>query len=165
MLRKFAAGVGAALVAGVILGAVSRLMMMLVALSSGDSIHFTWTGSLGILLAYAMFMLPGAILASFVRHRGRWLLLAIGAAVLLLPAAGIAGDEIGGTEHFTTLNWVLVSLSGLSVFATVGVLPVVTLRLVDWALSRLGVSSKAETTEAARLGPEGGPVVPPAQFG
>jgi hypothetical protein len=165
MLRKLAAAVGGALVAGVIVGAVSRLLMMLVALSSGDSSDFSWTASLGILLGYAMFMLPGALLASFVRRRGRWLLLAIGAAVLLFPAVGVAGDEIGGTEHFTTLNWVLVSLTGLCVFATIGVLPVVTLRLVDWALSRLGVSSKAETTKAARLGSEGGPLVPPAQLG
>lgn len=162
MLRRLAAGVGGALLTGVIVGAVSRLMMMLVALSSGDSSDFSWAGSLGIMLGYAMFMLPGALLASFVRRRGRWLLLAIGAAVLLVPAVGVASDEIGGTEHFTTLNWVLVSLSGLGVFATIGVLPVVTLRLVDWALSRLGVSSKAATSEAARLGPEGGPFVPPA---
>ncbi|HEX2177772.1 MAG TPA: hypothetical protein VHG70_17860 [Nocardioidaceae bacterium] len=40
-------------------------------------------------------MLPGAVLAAFVRRRGRWLLLALGAGVLLFPAVGVAREELG----------------------------------------------------------------------
>jgi hypothetical protein len=139
MLRKIAAAFAGALTAGVLLGAVSRLMMMLVALAGAGHSEFSWAGSAGILLGYAAFMLPGALLAAFVRRRGRWLLLAAGAVALLFPAVGVASDEIGGTGHFTTLAWVLVGLSGLGVFATIGALPVLTLRLVDLTSRRLGV--------------------------
>jgi hypothetical protein len=141
MLRRLAAAVGGALAAGVLVGGLARLMMLFVALGGGDSSHFTWSGTAGIMLGYAVFMLPGALLASFVRRRGRWALLAAGAVALLLPAAGVASDEVGFTGHFTLLNWVLVGLSGLGVFATIAVLPVVTLRLVDrWSVPRLASS-------------------------
>ena len=113
--------------------------MMLVALAAGHATEFTWSGTAGILFGYAVFMLPGALLAALSRRRGRWLLLAIGAAVLLIPALGIASDEIGSTQQFTARNWVLVSLTGLGVFATIGALPLVTLRTVDWLLARLDV--------------------------
>jgi hypothetical protein len=168
MMRKITAAFAGALVAGVLLGAAGRLMMRLVALAAGTPIEFTWSGSAGILLAYALFMLPGSLLAAFVRRRGRWLLLAVGAGVLMFPAVGIAGDEVGATGHFTALDWTLVSVSGLGVFVTIAVLPVVTLLLVDWLLSRLGVRRGMDADEAIRgTGAElgGGPLGPPAQTG
>lgn len=147
MLRRIGAALAGAVVAGVVVGAVARLMMMLVAFAAGGSSTFTWRGTAGILLAYALFMLPGALLAALLRRRGRWLLLAVGAGVLLLPAVGVASDEIGATDHLSALNWALVALTGLGVFATIGVLPVVTLRVVDLALVRLGVLATSQTTE------------------
>jgi hypothetical protein len=104
--------------------------------------------SASILFGYAMFMLPGALLAALSRRRGPWFLLAIGAAVLLIPALGIASDEIGSSQQFTARNWVLVSsLTGLGVFATIGSPPLVTLRTLDWLLVGLGVPGT--TPEAA----------------
>ncbi len=152
MLRKISAGVVGALVAGILLGATSRLMMMLVALAAGGSSEFTWSGSLSILVGYAVVMLPGALLAALVRRRGRWLLLAVGAGVLLFPAVGIASDELGDTGHFTALNWVLVGLTGLGVFATIGALPAVTLRIVDRMLRRLGVGEAPQPGSPAAPG-------------
>src|SRR6476619_2469902 len=147
MLRQFVAAVAGALFAGIVVGAVSRMIMMLVALAAGHATKFTWSGTAGILFGYAVFMLPGALLAALSRRRGRWFLLAIGAAVLLIPALGIASTEIGSRQQFTARNWVLVSLTGLGVFATIGALPLVTLRTVDWLLARFGVPGT--TPEAA----------------
>jgi len=147
MLRKIVAAVAGALFAGIVVGAVSRMIMMLVALAAGHATEFTWSGTAGILFGYAMFMLPGALLAALSRRRGRWVLLAIGAAALLIPALGIASTEIGSDQQFTARNWVLVSLTGLGVLATIGALPLVTLRTVDWLLARLGVPGT--TPEAA----------------
>jgi hypothetical protein len=163
-LRRVVASFAGALVAGVLVGAVSRLLMALVALAGSGHSELTWAGSAGIALIYAAFMLPGALLAVFVR-RGRWALLAAGAAALLFPAVGVAGDEIGSTGGFSALTWVLVSLAGLGVFATIAALPVVTLRLVDATSSRLGVPARRPAGETiGRVGPgrTGGPVAPPA---
>jgi hypothetical protein len=147
MLRKIVAAVAGALFAGIVVGAVSRMIMMLVALAAGHATEFTWSGTAIILLDYALFMLPGALLAALSRRRGRWLLLAIGAAVLLVPAVGVASTEIGSSAQFTAGNWVLVSVTGLGVFATIVALPLVTLRTVDWLLAALGVPGT--TAEAA----------------
>jgi hypothetical protein len=142
MLRRICAALIGALAAGILMGAVARLFMMLVALGAGDTSRFNWSATVGILLGFAAFMLPGALMAAFVRRRGRWLLLAAGAVALMFPAVGVASDEIGETAGFTTLNWVAVSLTGALVFATIVVLPVLTLRLVDRSLSRLGVPDR-----------------------
>jgi hypothetical protein len=158
MLRKIVAAVAGALFAGIVVGAVSRMLMMLVALAAGHATEFAWSGSASILFGYAMFMLPGALLAALSRRRGRWLLLAVGAAVLLVPAIGVASEEIGSDRHFTARNWVLVSLSSLGVFATIGALPLVTLRAVDWSLARLGVTG---TIPAAAARPSGPPAPGP----
>jgi hypothetical protein len=80
-------------------------------------------------------MLPGAMLAVLVRRR-RWLLLAAGAVFLLIPATGIAGDEIGGTAGWTVRQWVGVGLAGLGIYAIIAVLPMITLRFADALLDR-----------------------------
>jgi len=152
MLRRICAGLVGALAAGMLMGAVARLFMMLVALASGDTSRFHWSATVGILLGFAAFMLPGALVAAFVRRRGRWLLPAAGAVALMFPAVGVASDEIGDTARFTTLNWVAVSVTGAVVFATILVLPVLTLRLVDWALSRLGAPGLPAGGTARRTG-------------
>jgi hypothetical protein len=143
MLRRICAALTGALLAGVLMGAAARLFMMLVALAAGDSSEFHWSGTAGILLGFALFMLPGALVAALVRRRGRWLLLVAGAVVLLFPAVGVASDEIGQTTGFSTLNWVAVGVTGSAVFATIAMLPWVTLRLVDATLMRLGVRDGA----------------------
>ena len=157
MLRRICAALTGALLAGVLMGAAARLFMMLVALAAGDSSEFHWSATAGILLGFAAFMLPGALVAAFVRRRGRWLLLAAGAVVLLFPAVGVASDEIGQTIGFSTLNWVAVGLTGSAVFVTIAMLPWVTLRLVDATLVRLGVMAASEIpvpggADPARLG-------------
>jgi hypothetical protein len=105
MLRKIVAAVAGALFAGIVVGAVSRMLMMLVALAAGHATEFAWSGSASILFGYAMFMLPGALLAALSRRRGRWLLLAVGAAVLLVPGLGVASEEIGSDRLFTARDW------------------------------------------------------------
>jgi hypothetical protein len=166
MLRRIGAGMVGALVAGVLLGAASRLLMMLVAVAAEATSQFSWPGTAGIVAAYTVAVLPGAVLAAFVRRRGRWLLLALGAGVLLFPAVGVAGEELGFTGHFTALNWALVGLAGLGVFATIGALPVVTLRVVDRVLGRLGVHATADGPSTGTGGGAApGGLVPPVQAG
>jgi hypothetical protein len=90
----------------------------------------------GILLVYAVAMLPGALLAAMWSHRRRWLLLAAGAVFLCVPAVGIASDELGDTSAFSTAQWTGVIAASVGVFLTIAVAPVVTLRLVDRLLGR-----------------------------
>jgi hypothetical protein len=121
----------AAVVAGVVIGAVARVLMRMVILAAGAEAGFSWGGSLGICLTFAAAMMPGALVASLVSGRARWVLPVAGALFLCVPAVGIAAEEVGNTAGFSTASWLGVGAAGLGVFATIAMLPIVTVRLVD----------------------------------
>jgi hypothetical protein len=133
---KVGAGVLAAVVAGAALGAVSRGLMALVALVADGSSSFTWTGSAAILLIYAAAMVPGGAVAGLTVQGVRWVLPVAGALFLCGPAIGVASEEIGSTVDFDALQWLGVGAAGVAVFATIGLAPLVTVRLVDRWLGR-----------------------------
>lgn len=137
MVRKIAAGLAAAVVAGVVVGALSRALMALVAFAAEGASQFSWAGSAGILAIYTAVMVPGALLAAFTRRWARNLLLAAGSVFLSVPAVGVASEEVGGTAHFTAVQWALVGTTGIGVMATVVLLPFVTVRVVDRLLGRV----------------------------
>jgi uncharacterized protein (AIM24 family) len=134
--RKLLVGLGSALAAGLLAGALSRLLMRLVALAAGDPGEFSWAGTAGILAVFVVAVLPGALLAAATTRRGRWVLLAAGAVLLCVPAVGVASEEVGDLTGFTAAQWTGLVLSGTGVFATIAALPFLTLRLVDRALGR-----------------------------
>jgi hypothetical protein len=141
----------AALVAGVVLGAVARGLMALVTVAAGGSSAFSWSGTAFILLLYAAVMVPGGAVAGLTTHRLRWLLPTAGALFLCVPAVGVAAAEIGSTAGFGALRWLGVAVSGAAVFGTIGLLPWLTVRLTDRWLGRRAVRPAASSPEPAAV--------------
>jgi hypothetical protein len=149
---RLGAGVLAAVVVGGVLGAVSRGLMALVALAAGGTSSFSWSGTAGILLIYVLVMLPAGAVAGLTTHRLRWLLPVGGALFLCVPALGVASEEIGSTAGFTAGQWLGVGAAGAAIFATVGLLPWLTVRLTDrWLRRRRGASVAAAEEPAASV--------------
>jgi hypothetical protein len=128
--RRLVVAIVAAAAAGTVVGLAARLLMRAVALAAHGTSHFTWTGTVIIVVVFAGAMLPGAMLAALARRR-RWLLLTTGAVFLLIPATGIATDEVGDTAGWSAGRWIGVGLAGLGVYLLIAALPMITLRLTD----------------------------------
>jgi hypothetical protein len=127
-----AAGVGASLV----LGLTARVLMRAAALAAGAETGFSWLGTLMICVAFAMFVMPGTVLAALWLGRGRSLLLWVGGFGFCLPVTGTAMTDLGSAGELTTLQWggALAATGGIYLCALA--IPVVTLRLI-----RLGLRS------------------------
>lgn len=128
--RRVGIGLSAAVVAGVAAGLVARLMMRLAALAVGEVGHFSLAGTAGILVAFVVVTVPGAVLASLVRRRGRSALLVVGALFLCVPATGVAGEDLGGLVGLSGVQWVGVGLATVGVYAAILLQPVLALRLI-----------------------------------
>ncbi|MGY1663895.1 hypothetical protein ACI78Q_21915 [Geodermatophilus sp. SYSU D00705] len=135
-MRGIGFGVLAAVVAGVVLGAVSRGLMALVTLAGGGSPSFSWSGTVFILLLYVLVAAPGGLVAGLTTSWLRWLLPVAGAVFLCVPAVGVAGEEIGSTVGFSAAQWLGTAAAGAAVFATIALLPLLTVRLADTWLGR-----------------------------
>lgn len=131
MLRRGVVGLVAALVAGLFLGAVARLMMRLVALATGHAEEFSVAGSVSILVAFVVVMAPGALLAALWHGRGRSLLLFAGTALLLVVATGVAIEDIGDVSGLSAIRWVAMVAAGVGVYAAILALPFLLLRIVN----------------------------------
>ena len=132
LLVAVTTAVVACLAAGVLVGGVARVLMRLVSLAAGEDGGFSVGGTVAIVLAYATFMLPGAVAPG----RARTALLVLGAVLLCVPAASIAGQEVDATGGLTALQWAGVLGAGAAIFVTIGVLPVVTKRFAEGLRSR-----------------------------
>ena len=54
---------------------------------------------------FAMFVVPGAVLAALWLGRGRGLLLVLGGLALCLPVTGTAMTDLGSAGELTTMQW------------------------------------------------------------
>ena len=145
MLRRAGVGVGAAVLAGLAMGVVARLMMRLVVLATGRETEFSWGGTVGILLAFVVFMVPGALLASLYRGRGRSLLLIAASLLLLVVATGVAVEDVGAVDDLSALRWAGVAVAGLGVYAAILALPVLTFRILSREAGTLGRRGSVRT--------------------
>ncbi len=136
MVRRAFVGVGAALLAGLLMGAVARLMMRLATVATGRPGEFSAVGTAGILLVFVVLMLPGALLASLWRGRGRSLLLVAGTVLLLVAATGVAVTDVGDVTDLSAVRWVALAAAGLGVYAAILTLPVLTFRIVERGVRR-----------------------------
>ena len=125
-----AAGVGASLV----LGLSARLLMRAAALAAGAETHFSWLGTLMIGVAFAMFVMPGALLAALWLGRGRSLLLWVGGLGFCLPVTGTAMTDLGSAGELTTLQWVGALGATGGIYLCALAIPFVTLRLIRLGL-------------------------------
>lgn len=130
MVRRAVVGLGAGLVAGVVMGGVARVMMRLVALAAGHAGEFSVSGSVSILVAFVVVTVPGALLAALWGGRGRSLLLVAGTALLLVVATGVAIEDIGEVSGLSAARWVALVSAGVGVYAAILALPVLVLRIV-----------------------------------
>ncbi len=128
--RKVAVAVGSAVVAGVVLGTMARLLMRLANVAGGGDTGFSWAGSAFIVGMFVAVTIPGALLAVFVRRRGRSLLLVAGAAFLCLPATSVAIQDLGNLPPLSPMQLVGVALATLAIYVTVLALPLFTLHLL-----------------------------------
>jgi len=140
--RAVVVGVVGAVLAGVVVGVVARLLMRVVRVAAGGDGDFTWSGSLFIPLIYAAAMIPGGIVAALTLRWWRWLAVGAGSVFLMFPAIGVASEEIGDTTGLSAGRRVALVVTSLAVFATIAVVAVATVKVVD----RLG-------RETALLGP------------
>jgi hypothetical protein len=131
MGRTLVVAASASLIAGVAVGAVARFLMRLVAVATGNGSSFSWSATAFIIGAFVLAMFPGALLATASSRRSRWVLLAASTALLLVPATGIALDEVGSTGGYSAARWVAVLAASAGVYAAITLLPLVTLRLID----------------------------------
>ncbi|HEX6247203.1 MAG TPA: hypothetical protein VFZ64_04980 [Nocardioidaceae bacterium] len=130
VLKRLGVGLGAAVVTGLAAGLVARLMMRLATMAGGGDTSFSIGGTAGIVLVFVAAALPGAVLAALMARRGRSALLVVGSLLLCLPAAGVAGEDLGHLSGMSTLQWVGVGLSTVGVFAAILAMPWVALRVV-----------------------------------
>ena len=130
-MRRVLIGVAAAVSIGVLVGLVARLGMALVAIAAGHESQFSAAGTATIVMIYALAMLPGAVAAAFVRGKVRWLLPVAGGLLLVVPAVGVASEEIGDVEGLAAARMALLALTSLLVFATIPAATILTVRTVD----------------------------------
>ena len=84
------------------------------------------------------------MVAALTTHWVRWLLPVAGALFLCVPAIGVASEEIGSTTGFGLGQWLGVGAGGVAIFATIALLPVLTVRLADrWLGRRAGAPAGA----------------------
>ena len=131
---RLAVGLAAGLGASLVLGAIARGLMRAAALSAGAETHFSWLGSLMIVVAFAMFVMPGAVLAALWLGRGRSLLLWVGGLGFCLPVTGTAMTDLGSAGALTTLQWVGALAATGGIYLCALAIPVLTLRLIRLGL-------------------------------
>jgi hypothetical protein len=149
---RIGAGVLAAVLVGSLLGAVSRALMAAIAVVATGSNSFTWAGSAFVVLLYAAVMLPGGAVAGLTETGWRWLLPTAGALFLCVPAIGVSGEEIGSTVGFDAFEWVAVGAAGVGIFLTIGLAPLLTVRLTDrWLGRRVGLPPPVEAPREPAL--------------
>ena len=132
-------GVLAGLAASLLLGAVARVLMRLAMLATDRDPAFTWAGSLGIGLGWAMFTLPGALLAALYLGRGRSLGLVVGGCLLAYFTTQVARSDLGQLEVLSRAQLIGALAAAAGIFLTALAIPMVTLRL----LRKLRVSGRA----------------------
>lgn len=130
VLGRIGVGIAAAVAAGVVCGGAARIMMRLVNVVAGLESSFSLGGTLGIMMIFSLFALPGSLLAAFRRRRGRSALLVVGSLALCVPATAIAAGDLEGPLGLAPLEWVGVGVWTAGVYAAIAAMPLVSLRVI-----------------------------------
>jgi hypothetical protein len=129
ILRRLALGVAAALVVGVVCGGVARLLMRVMVVLADEEGSFSLAGTVAIVLTYAVFALPGAVLAAGWGGRGRSALLVLGGLALWVPITGIASSDLEDVL-LQGFDIVLVGGAAVGIYVTALAVPLVGLAAV-----------------------------------
>lgn len=134
MVRRTVVAIGAAVVAGVLLGLLARTLMRVVSLAAGHPGEFSVAGTVGIIVAFVVVAVPGRLLAAFWGGRGRSALLVAGSLFLCVVATGIAMEDLQGLGPLSPARWVGLVLAGVGIYGAVLALPLFALRLIGIGL-------------------------------
>ena len=135
-LKKIGIALSIAVVMGLALGALSRALMRAATIAAGGTPSFSWSGTFFIVLIHVVAAVPVAVLAAFTTRWWRWILGAAGAALLAVPSSSIASVELGETSTWSATQWAGAMTATVAIFATIVLLPIATVRLIDVALTR-----------------------------
>ena len=152
MVRKVVAALVTAAAVALLLGGMARVLMRLVTVAAGHVPGFSWSGTASILAVFFVAAVPGCLVAAFARRR-RWVVLAVGSALLCIPATGVASEELGDTSALSLSQWLGVGAASLALYATVLALPVVALAILD-RLGAEGAGRRIGRSELALGAPE-----------
>ncbi len=130
VLKRCMVGVAAALAVGVVCGGVARILMRVMVVAAEEETTFSLAGTAAIMVVFAVFALPGAILAALTRRRWRSVLLVLGAVAMCVPTTGIAQVDLEAAGFFTGFEAVYVGGAVIGIYLCCLAIPVVGLAAV-----------------------------------
>lgn len=101
-------GGSAAVVGGLLSAAVTRVLMAVVAVLTGDGPEPTVVGTVGIAVFYVLVLLPGAVALAWSATRWSWALYLAGVLLLAFEAVAIGLQETADSRDLTIGAWVLL---------------------------------------------------------
>lgn len=143
--RALVVGVGAGLLAGLVTGVVARGLMRLVTLVTGDDRQLTAVGTIGVVLYFAVPIIPGAVARALGARRTAVALLVLGAGYVALACVVIGVQDLGDVDLTANVVAVLVAIGIGFAVAVLG------LALLAWRFA----SSWATRYAASRTWTEG----------
>jgi hypothetical protein len=151
VFKRCMVGVAAALAVGVVCGGVARILMRLMVVAADEDGSFTLAGTAAIMVVFAVFSLPGTLLAAATRRRWRPTLLVLGGLAMCVPTTGIAQVDLEAAGFFTGFEVVYVGGAVIGVYLCCLAMPLVGLVAVDLLDRRAGARRAA--TPAGQVRP------------
>jgi hypothetical protein len=130
VLKRCMVGVAAALAVGVVCGGVARILMRVMVVAAEEETTFSLAGTAAIMVVFAVFALPGAVLAALTRRRWRSVVLVLGGLAMCVPTTGIAQVDLEAAGFFTGFEVVYVGGAVIGVYLCCLAIPVVGLAAV-----------------------------------
>jgi hypothetical protein len=149
VLTRCMVGLAAALAVGVVCGGVARILMRLVVVAAEEETSFSLAGTVAIMVVFAVFALPGTVLAALTRRRWRSVLLVLGGLALCVPTTGTAKFDLEAAGFFTGFEVVYVGGAVIGIYLCCLAIPVVGLAAVDL----LGRRTASRRTAAGQVRP------------
>jgi hypothetical protein len=131
IVKRCLVGAAAALVVGVVCGGMARLLMRLMVVAADEEASFSVAGTAGILVVFAVFALPGTLLAALTRRRWRSALLVLGGLAMCVPTTSIAESDLAAAGFFSGFEVVFVGGAVIGVYLCCLAIPFVGLAAVD----------------------------------
>ncbi|HET6560696.1 MAG TPA: hypothetical protein VFG72_02390 [Marmoricola sp.] len=131
IVKRLMVGAAAALAVGVVCGGVARLLMRLMVVAAEEEGAFSVAGTVAIMVVFAVFALPGAMLAALTRRRGRSTLLVVGGVAMCIPTTGIAATDLAAAGLFGGFEVVYIGGAVIGVYLCCLAIPFVGLAAVD----------------------------------
>ncbi len=153
VLKRCMVGVAAALVVGVVCGGVARILMRVMVVAAEEETSFTLAGTAAIMVVFAVFALPGTLLAAATRRRWRSALLVLGGLGMCVPTTGIARVDLESAGFFAGFEVVYVGGAVIGVYLCCLAIPIVGLAAVDRLARRAPLARLAPRRTVTHSGP------------